>query len=239
MPPSSTPTAPPLPATAPQIPSARLRSRPSSKVVVRIDSAAGDIMAAPRPCKHRNAISEPSDQASPLSSELTVNRSSPAMKRRRRPNRSASRPPSRRNPPKKIEYAVITHCRLSCEKLRSVLIDGNATFTIEMSSTTMNCAVTITASASQRRRSSAPTAGCVTTSADILRPPSRLASHSGSRRAERFRGSSDALRVRPRGEGSHPPAASHVSRSLRVQVGVDARGDPAHLPNASVRPAAS
>src|SRR3954470_19124894 len=39
-----------------------------------------------------------------------------------------------------------------------------------MSSTTMNYAVTITASASQRRRSSAPTAGCVTTSAVISSP---------------------------------------------------------------------
>src|SRR4029077_1156918 len=173
MPPSSTPTAPPLPATAPQIPSARLRSRPSSKVVVRIDSAAGDIMAAPRPCKPRNAISEPSDQASPSSSELTVNRRSPAMNRRRRPNRSASRPPSRRNPPKKIEYAVSTHCRLSCEKCRSVLIDGRATFTIEISSTTMNCAVTITASATQRRRSSVPATGFVRASADISLPWSR------------------------------------------------------------------
>ena len=48
-PPSSTPAAPPLPETAPQIPSARLRSRPSLKVVVRIDSAAGESSAAPRP----------------------------------------------------------------------------------------------------------------------------------------------------------------------------------------------
>src|SRR6185312_14974783 len=112
-PPSNTPTAPPLPATAPQIPSARLRSRPSSKVVVRIDSAAGDIIEAPRPCRQRKAIREPSDQASPLSSELTVNKDRPAMNRRRRPKRSARRPPSRRNPPKKIEYAVMTHCRLS------------------------------------------------------------------------------------------------------------------------------
>src|SRR6266699_331188 len=41
-PPSRTPAAAPLPAAAPQIPSARLRSRPSLKVVVRIDSAAGE-----------------------------------------------------------------------------------------------------------------------------------------------------------------------------------------------------
>ena len=102
-PPSSTPAAPPLPATAPQIPSARLRSRPSWKVVVRIERAAGESMAAPSPCRLRNAISERSDQARPSSSELTVNRSSPAINIRRRPSRSASRPPSRRNPPKKIE----------------------------------------------------------------------------------------------------------------------------------------
>ena len=76
-PPSSTPAAPPLPEAAPQMPSARLRSRPSRKVVVRIDSAAGESSAAPRPCSARKAISEPSDQASPSSSELTVKRREP------------------------------------------------------------------------------------------------------------------------------------------------------------------
>src|SRR6059058_5658593 len=75
-PPSSTPAAPPLPEAAPQIPSARLRSRPSRNVVVRIESAAGESSAAPRPCSERKAISEPSDQARPSSSELTVNSAS-------------------------------------------------------------------------------------------------------------------------------------------------------------------
>ena len=146
-PPSSTPAAPPLPEAAPQMPSARLRSRPSRNVVVRIDSAAGDSSAAPSPCSERKTISEPSDQASPSSRELTVNRASPVRNMRRRPTRSASRPPSKSTPPKKIAYAVMTHCRLSWEKFRSVLIDGSATFTIATSSTTMNWAVTITASA--------------------------------------------------------------------------------------------
>ncbi len=76
-PPSSTPAAPPLPETAPQMPSAMLRSRPSANVVVRIDSAAGASSAAPSPCSARNAISEPSDQARPSSSELTVNSGEP------------------------------------------------------------------------------------------------------------------------------------------------------------------
>ena len=43
-PPSSTPAAPPAPATAPHTPSAVLRSRPSVKVVVTIESAAGEMM---------------------------------------------------------------------------------------------------------------------------------------------------------------------------------------------------
>ncbi len=152
-PPSSTPAAAPLPETAPQMPSARFRSFPSSNVVVRIDSAAGETSAAPRPCSERNAISDPSDHASPSSSELTVKSASPAMNSRRRPSRSAIRPPSRSMPPNRIEYAVTTHCRLSWLNCRSVLIVGSATFTIATSSTTMNCAVTITASPIQRRRS--------------------------------------------------------------------------------------
>ena len=45
MPPSRTPAAPPEPATAPQTPSALLRSAPSLKVVVTIESAAGEMIA--------------------------------------------------------------------------------------------------------------------------------------------------------------------------------------------------
>ena len=48
-PPISTPTAPPAPETAPHTASALLRSLPSAKVVERIESAAGAIIAAPRP----------------------------------------------------------------------------------------------------------------------------------------------------------------------------------------------
>ena len=71
-PPSSTPAAAPLPETAPQTPSAMLRSRPSANIVVRIDRAAGASSAPPSPWVARKAISEPSDQAKPASRELTV-----------------------------------------------------------------------------------------------------------------------------------------------------------------------
>src|SRR3954470_10197100 len=84
-PPSRTPAAAPKPPTAPHTPSATLRSRPSEKVVVRIDSAAGEITAAPRPCRERAAIREPSDQARPARRDASVNTTRPARKSRRRP----------------------------------------------------------------------------------------------------------------------------------------------------------
>ena len=99
-PPSSTPAAPPAPATAPQIPSARLRSAPSAKVVVMIDRAAGDTIAAPSPWTARAAISHVSDCARPPASEASEKTTRPSMNIRRRPSRSAIRPPSSRKPPK-------------------------------------------------------------------------------------------------------------------------------------------
>src|SRR5438045_2193027 len=101
-PPSRTPAAPPLPDAAPQIPSARFRSRPSRNIVVRIESAAGESSAAPRPCNARKVISELEDQDNPSSSEKIVNNNSPTMNSRRLPSRSASLPPSSSTPPKKI-----------------------------------------------------------------------------------------------------------------------------------------
>ena len=77
MPPSRTPAAAPKPPTAPQTPSAMLRSRPSRKVVIRIESAAGEMIAAPRPCIARAPISEASLQARPASSEPAANSHEP------------------------------------------------------------------------------------------------------------------------------------------------------------------
>ena len=151
-PPRSTPAAPPLPEAAPQMPSARFRSAPSAKVVIRIESAAGASSAPPRPWSARKPISEPSDHEIPHRSELTENSARPIMNSRRRPKMSASRPPRSSAPPNRIAYALITHCRLPWAKCRLPLIAGRATFTIAMSSTTMNWAATITASARPFRR---------------------------------------------------------------------------------------
>ncbi len=98
-PPSISPTAPPPAAIALQIPSALVRSRPSAKVVVTIESAAGETSAAPRPCAARPAISIPAEVARPFTSEAIVKSAIPAMNTRWRPKRSPARPPSSRKPP--------------------------------------------------------------------------------------------------------------------------------------------
>ena len=100
IPPSSRPTALPPDAIAAQIERALVRSAPSAKLVVMTASAAGDMSAAPRPCAARAPISISSEDAKPLTSEATEKSVAPAMKRLRRPKRSAARPPSRRKPPK-------------------------------------------------------------------------------------------------------------------------------------------
>src|SRR3954451_3054218 len=75
-------------------------------------------------------------------------RTRPVMNSRRRPSRSARRPPRRRKPPKTRTYALTTHERLSCEKCRSLPIEGSATLTIDASRTTTNWAAASSAMAS-------------------------------------------------------------------------------------------
>src|SRR5581483_9121832 len=99
-PPSTSPTAEPPDAIAAQTPSAFARSLPSANVVEMIESAAGEMNAAPSPCKARKPISMPEFTASPFRSEAVVNTTTPARNSRLRPRRSPARPPSSRKPPK-------------------------------------------------------------------------------------------------------------------------------------------
>ena len=100
MPPSSTPKATPALPIAPQTASATVRCAPEY-VVVMIAKADGSRSAAPNPCAARETISAWDDQASPLASEAAVKTSSPTRNTRRRPSRSADRPPSNIRPPVK------------------------------------------------------------------------------------------------------------------------------------------
>jgi hypothetical protein len=88
-----------MPPSAPQIPSALFRSAASVNVVEMIESAVGVMIAAPAPWTTRAARSAAGDQASPHMSDATVKNKTPVMNTRRRPSRSAVRPPSKSRPP--------------------------------------------------------------------------------------------------------------------------------------------
>ena len=97
-PPSIGPIASASAETPAQMPIAVPRWR-GGNVAVMIESVAGFISAAPTPCTVRAAISEPASLARPHHSDAAVKTTSPAMKIRRRPNRSASLPPVRSSTP--------------------------------------------------------------------------------------------------------------------------------------------
>ena len=99
-PPISHAAVPPMAPVEPQTPSALLRSGPSGKVVMTIDSAVGVIIAAATPCTTRAVSSAVLVPARPAPSEARANRIVPATNMRRRPSRSAARPPSSSRPPK-------------------------------------------------------------------------------------------------------------------------------------------
>jgi hypothetical protein len=100
MPPTSTPVAAPLAAVADQAPSALRRAAGSVNVVVIRLSVAGARIAPPMPCTARAAISDAPFCARPPTRLNNVNTANPDRNTRRRPNKSAARPPSSRKPAK-------------------------------------------------------------------------------------------------------------------------------------------
>ena len=100
------------------MPSARVRSRPSGKLVTISASTAGEANAPPTPCSARAASSRAEVVARPPASDATVNRLMPAMNIRRRPRMSPARPPSSSRPPDVSVYPFSTQDRLVAEKFR-------------------------------------------------------------------------------------------------------------------------
>jgi hypothetical protein len=80
-----------------QTPSARPRSTGSAHSTRRIASEAGSSSAAPRPATTRPRMSVAGSSASPQARQPAQKMPTPAMKMRRRPNRSPSSPPVSRN----------------------------------------------------------------------------------------------------------------------------------------------
>ena len=98
-PPITSPSEKPVAPVAVKIESALLRAGPSANDVVMIESAAGAVNAALTPLTNRVAIRNVPSFASPPSIDATTNTPSAIRNTRRRPSRSAARPPSSRKPP--------------------------------------------------------------------------------------------------------------------------------------------
>src|SRR5829696_3183088 len=162
-----------------------------------------------------------SDHARPHRNEAMVKTATPTRKTRRRPSRSAARPPSSRKPPNVIAYAVMTHWRLSREKSSASPIDGSATFTIETSRTVMKKAAHTSASAFQRRGSGVVVATASPPS--LVSPPQR-----GWRESYSARETCLVAEVAPAGEDHRRAGGAdgldHLAVALRA-AGLDQRRD--------------
>jgi hypothetical protein len=104
-----------------------------------IASAAGEMNAAPRPWRLREAISIPELDERPSSSEATVKTTTPKRKRRLRPSRSPGAAAEQRSRRRRGVWrydpleVLLGHVQVGLDR-------GSATFTTVASSTTMNCA---------------------------------------------------------------------------------------------------
>ena len=150
IPPSSSPIAPPVPATAPYTPKARPRSLGSLNVTASSDSADGASKAPNAPWQARAATSMAKFTAAPPAADAAANPIRPATNVTFRPSRSASLPPRSSRLPNASAYAVTTHCRSTMENARSCCAVGSAMFMIVASSTIMSCARAITPRISHR-----------------------------------------------------------------------------------------
>ncbi len=106
---------------------ALLRSGPSRNVVVMIDRAAGAMNAAAMPLTTRVRMSSQPLVTRPPT-RLTAAKTTVAQKNiRRRPKRSAARPPRSRKPPYATAYPEMIHWSCSALRPMSRCISGRAT----------------------------------------------------------------------------------------------------------------
>ena len=152
-PPSRAPAGTPTEDTADQMARARSRADPSARSRSAEPAPPARSAPPPSPWPARAATSTPADGARPHANDPTANTTSPAMNTRRRPTRSAARPPSNKNPTKGQQIAVHDPLQAGlAEPPRSRWIDGRATLTISPSSTTRKSAAASTRSANMARR---------------------------------------------------------------------------------------
>ena len=114
-PPASGPMATPRPDTPAQIAMARARSPGCVNTLVRIESVAGMMNAAPNPCSARIAIRALGESTSEHS-EPVPNTTRPNRKQPLRPRRSPVLPTMRRKLAKTMVYASTIHCSSSLDR---------------------------------------------------------------------------------------------------------------------------
>ena len=89
-----------------------------------MESALGAITAAAAPCTILANTSSSLDGANPHTNDDSAKSAKPPMNVRRRPSRSAARPPSSKSPPNRTAYPLITQCDVPGAIARSPSIDG-------------------------------------------------------------------------------------------------------------------
>lgn len=164
----SGPAAIEMPTTPPQIPIARARSRRSVKVLVMIDIATGLSIEPPTACTIRNATSEGRFGATEHSAEPSVKITSPVLKTRRRPIRSAVEPASISSEAMTSVYASMVHCMPATVVCSSFCIDGRATFSTVLSRLTISRLMQQVPRITIRRRGPHSSAGSPDGSGDDL-----------------------------------------------------------------------
>src|SRR3954451_7950741 len=149
-PPSSGPTATEAPTVAPQMPNAVPRSRPWNASAMSASDWA-NMIAPPIPWTPRARLRESESSARPQASEARLKTARPTTKTFRRPSRSPRDPAVSRNAASVSEYASITHWMSAKSACSERPMSGSATFTIVMSSSSMNTATHTTINVSHFR----------------------------------------------------------------------------------------
>ena len=127
-----------------------IRSGPAA--CARIVIPTGITIPPPRPCRTRNAISEPADHASPHSSDPTAKAATAAMNTRRVPKRSTAQPASGITAAIASRYAVETHWIADSRASNSSPSRSIATLTIVESRIVITAPQTTTAAAASTGR---------------------------------------------------------------------------------------
>src|SRR5262245_5911335 len=153
-PPATGPAATATPAMPAHMPIASARSRASVKVLVRIDSVAGMISAAPMPITARAPMSASTLPANAAAADAVPNTTRPTASAPFRPYRSPIVPAVSSKPANTREYASTTHWRSLMLEPSSRTSVGSATLTIVLSTTITNRLTQSTPSTHQRRGSS-------------------------------------------------------------------------------------